>query len=235
VFPSVILGQIPDANTNITSSKKKHGPARVAKRPQAKRHVDAVMSIGWNSVHRNLIATGSADTTVKLWDLQNPSEAVMSFAHHNDKVQAVVWNKHEPSVLLTGGYDKKVYCFDTRSQDQHISFTLQADVECIKFDPFKSERFYVSSEDGIVSCYDIRNKKAIFTLHAHDSAVSALDINPGLDGFLVTGSADKQVKLWSLKDDKPKCLASKNLDAVFFRLSRVKYSQPRFVLILLLL
>ncbi len=63
MFPECILGQIPDKNLATKSGKSKHGPARVAKRPQAERHVDAVMAISWNTCQRNIIATGSADTT----------------------------------------------------------------------------------------------------------------------------------------------------------------------------
>lgn len=65
MFPEVILGQIPTATHSIKQGKGKHGPARVAKRPQAERHVDAVMAIAANRNARNLLATGSADTTVK--------------------------------------------------------------------------------------------------------------------------------------------------------------------------
>ncbi|KAJ3308943.1 hypothetical protein HDV04_000589 [Boothiomyces sp. JEL0838] len=213
VFPEVILGKIPDGSASIKSTKGKHGPARVAKRPQPERHVDAVMSISWNRKQRNLLATGSADTTVKLWDLQKPEIAVVSYGHHKNKVQSVAWNTFEPTALLTGGYDKRACCFDSRQADKVAEWKLTADVECIKWDPHHGERFYVSTEDGIVKCFDARNPSTtLFTLHAHDSAVSALDINPHIPGFLVTGSADKQVKLWSV-EDKPKCILSRDLDA----------------------
>ena len=74
----------------------------------------------------------------------------------------------------------------------------------------------MSTEDGLVKAFDVRNpnSKALFTLQAHDSAVSALDINHSIPGCMVTGSGDKMVKVWSVQDNKPKCLLSKDLNAV---------------------
>jgi periodic tryptophan protein 1 len=218
VFPDVVLGQIPTGNT--VSTKKKHGPARVAKRTQKERHVDAVMSISWNKEHRNLLASGSADATIKLWDLNRPTEAVMSFDHHKDKVQAVQWNPKETTALLSGGYDRKAIAFDSRTPQTIREWKLTADVEVVKWDPFLAERFYVSSEDGVVQCFDVRNTKPIWTLHAHDGAASALDVSVTMQGFIVTGGADKQVKVWTTRNDKPKCLASRDLDAVYTCLCR---------------
>ncbi|KAI8914284.1 WD40-repeat-containing domain protein, partial [Gorgonomyces haynaldii] len=214
MFPQIILGQIPDPNLKV-GGKKKAGPARVAKRVQAERHVDAVMSISWNKTQKNLVATGSADTTIKLWDLNRPSAAITHYTHHKDKVQAVCWNTLQPTVLLSGGYDKRAFAFDSRDPNSIMAFDLTADVECLLWDPIQAERFYVSTEDGIVGCFDARSpNQTVFTLHAHDDAVSALDVSPHLPGCLVTGSADKTVKIWNIKDDKPTNLVSRDIGAV---------------------
>jgi periodic tryptophan protein 1 len=218
MFPHCILGQIPELGKTINSKKSKHGPARVAKRVQADRHVDAVMAIAWNPVQKNLIATGSADTTIKLWDMQNPEKALHSYSHHTDKVQAVAWNPNEPTVLLSGGYDKRACVFDSRQPEKILEWNLGADVECMKWDPHHAEMFYVSTEDGVVKCYvaKVSNSKPEFTLHAHNYAVTSIDINPHIPNFFVTGSADKTVKLWNVRDGKPICLATKDLQCVRF-------------------
>jgi periodic tryptophan protein 1 len=52
-----------------------------------------------------MLASASADTTVKLWDLSRAA-CLRSFAHHADKVQSAVWNPAESTVLLTGAFDK---------------------------------------------------------------------------------------------------------------------------------
>ncbi|KAJ3111933.1 hypothetical protein HDU96_005138 [Phlyctochytrium bullatum] len=207
-YPEVILGGGPPAEALGKGKKKKK-----AKKPAADHHVDAVMCLSWNQTHTSLLASGSADTTVKLWDLNKPEKALRSFNVHQSKVQSVIWNHAEPTVMLTGGYDKKVCVFDTRTPDAVLRFNLSADVENAKWDPFKPERFIVGTEDGLVKCFDGRNpsQPPIFTLNAHDSAVSAMDLSPKTEGLLVTGSTDSTVKVWACKPDGVRCLTTKNV------------------------
>ncbi|KAI8919859.1 WD40-repeat-containing domain protein [Powellomyces hirtus] len=221
VYPECILGSTSQSHGPVMEDgeggkkkKKKFGPGRTAKRVNPERHVDAVMAISWNKSARNLIATGSADTTVKLWDLNSPEKAIRSFAHHKDKVQAVAWNPAEPTVLLTGGYDQRCFAYDTRAPTATTEWKLTADVECIKWDPFHPERFFVSTEDGLVKTFDARQSGSdpIFTLHAHDGPVSSMDVSSVVEGLMVTGSPDKLVKVWNIKDEKPSCLVSRDLD-----------------------
>jgi periodic tryptophan protein 1 len=103
--------------------------------------------------------------------------------------------------------------FDSRQPDKVLQWKLSSDVECMKWDPYQADNFYVSMEDGIVQCYNARvgGSKPVFTLHAHDLAVTSIDVNPHIEGFFVTGSADKTAKLWHVKDGKPSCLATRDL------------------------
>jgi periodic tryptophan protein 1 len=71
----------------------------------------------------------------------------------------------------------------------------------------------------LVHCYDVRTAstaaktaKPTWKLQAHDEAVSAFDVNPVIPGFLVTGSTDKEVKLWNVEGAGPSMIVSRNLD-----------------------
>jgi periodic tryptophan protein 1 len=77
----------------------------------------------------------------------------------------------------------------------------------------------ISTENGFVHCYDVRSTpsdsgkaKAIWSLQAHDESVSSFDVNPIIPGFLVTGSTDKEVKLWNIEANGPSMVVSRNID-----------------------
>lgn len=67
------------------TAKKKKGKKKAAPAYKPGSHEGAVMSLSWNKSYRQMLASGSADTSVKIWDVttQNCSH---TFNHHRDKV-----------------------------------------------------------------------------------------------------------------------------------------------------
>ena len=83
--------------------------------------------------------------------------------------------------------------------------------------------FVVSSEDGLVKCFDIRHSGggasggAVWSLQAHSGATAALDFCPAASDILATGGQDKLVKVWSVSGAKPEIGGRRNmgLGAIF--------------------
>ncbi|KAF2118461.1 WD40-repeat-containing domain protein [Lophiotrema nucula] len=215
MYPNAILGQgAEDAKDEKPRKKKK----KKSKKVNDAYHVDAVLSLTANRHHRNLLASSSADKTIKLWDL-NTTKAAKSYSYHTDKVCSVTWHPKESTVLLSGSYDRTIVAADMRAPEGKAPrWGVESDVEMVRWDPHDPNFFYVATENGVIHYHDARNapadpsgSKPVWILQAHDESISSFDINPIIPGFLASGSTDKQVKLWNIQPTGPSMVVSRDL------------------------
>jgi len=66
------------------------------------------MSLSLNSFQKEYLLSGSADKTVRVWDLDDISCKMTYTKLHQDKVQAVRWNKNNEQTFCSGGYDGRI-------------------------------------------------------------------------------------------------------------------------------
>lgn len=182
-------------------------------------HTSAVLSLGWNRCHEVLLASGSADCTVKVWDLSAASCA-HTFTPHSKEVQSVQWHPTEASLLLSGSMDGTVSLIDARQPDAAGKWTLPSEVECVSWKALETGVFSVSTDTGLVLEFDARQGAGAaprFMLDAHTDACTVVAHNPEVEGLFLTASHDKTVKLWDSKAGQPTLLGQNNLDvgAVF--------------------
>ncbi|KIW90734.1 uncharacterized protein Z519_08517 [Cladophialophora bantiana CBS 173.52] len=227
MYPNAILGQEPqerpeelDQTGESSKGKKKSKKKKKKVRANDDYHVDAVLALAANRHHRNLLASASADKTVKLWDL-NTGKCAKSYTMHSGKVCALDWHPSESTILLSGSYDRTVIATDMRAPDAAApKWVVEADVEKVRWDIHDPNFFFVTTEAGTVHYFDARvvptfhdkPNKPVWTLQAHDAAVSAFDISPSVPGLLATGSEDKRVKIWNVENNRPAMVVSRNLE-----------------------
>lgn len=194
----------------LTGQRKKKKKKAQASSSNASGHSDAVLCLSWNPNAVNVLASGSADKSICLWDLSKAT-TVHRLTHHTDKVQSVRWHPQESQSLLTGSFDKTVAVLDCRSPKAFKSWKISGECEQVLWDHFSPYNFFASCDDGVVMYFDVRNDSPVFTLHAHDQAVTGIALSTEMQHCLTTVSSDKSLKLWSYKDGKPANILSRDM------------------------
>jgi len=203
------------AGKKKTSRERKKKPAL-----KTDGHSDAVLGLSWNAQYRNVLASASADHTVRVWDISTQKTQHV-LRHHDGKVQAAEWNPAEPTVLLSGGFDRRACVVDVRAPEKAaMAWDVHADVECAVWNLNEPTSMLVSDESGAVLCLDTRKgagSAPVFTLEAHERATTSLSLCPGAPALLLTCSTDKMLKLWDIAGGKPSLVATNNpqIGAVF--------------------
>jgi len=174
-------------------------------------HTDAVLDLAWNKNVRNVLASASADMTVRLWDLSQ-GKSVSTLSHHTMPVQCISWHPVETQSLLTGSFDNTAAVIDCRSPLENVKkWDLEGEVERALWDTFSPFQFLASTDKGNVYCVDIRQEKPIFTLSAHEQAATGVALSSAIPGLLVTTSPDKCMKVWDIQDGKPTLVLKRHL------------------------
>ena len=140
-------------------------------------------------------ATGSADSTIKIWDLPTGT-LKLTLTGHISTVRSVQVSDRHP-YLFSAGEDCQVKCWDleqnrvVRNYHGHGSA-----VYAVSLHP-ALDVFATCSRDGTAKVWDMRTKQCVCTYTGHSGPVNDVkmhDVNPQL----LTASQDCTVKLWDL-------------------------------------
>ncbi|KAJ0232975.1 WD40 repeat-containing protein [Hirschfeldia incana] len=170
-------------------------------------HRDSVLCVSF-SPDGTQLASGSGDTTVRLWDIytQTPMFACRG---HTNWVMSVAWSpdgKHLVSGDLAGNiccWIPKTGRLDGRPLRGHRKWITSISWEPVHL-TYPCRRFVTSSKDEDARIWDITLKRSVTCLSGHTRGVTC--VKWGGDGIIYTGSQDCTIKMWQVTPEGLPCL-----------------------------
>ncbi|EAW36905.1 WD40 repeat domain-containing serine/threonine-protein kinase [Lyngbya sp. PCC 8106] len=163
-----------------------------------KGHRNAVTSITFSPTEE-MIASGSQDQTIEIWDLKKGKRWYTLTGHSNWVTSIAI--SPDGQTLASGSRDHTIEIWDLKKGKRWYTLSGHHDgVEVVAFSP-QGDVLASGSRDHTIEIWDLKKGKRGYTLLGHQDRVYGLAFSP--DGrLLVSGSKDNTVRLWDMQQGK---------------------------------
>jgi len=157
-------------------------------------HTDSIWSIAF-SPDSKILASGSSDRTVKLWDCQT-GQCLFTFVGHTGAVISVAFSPDGRTIASCSGHSTiKLWDIESKKHYQHIH---EPAGYIIAFSP-NGHLLASANTMGIVKLWDIKTGECCNTFGRHGQAVISIAFSANGE-TLASGSKDGTVRLWDMKN-----------------------------------
>lgn len=136
-------------------------------------HQAEVNCLSFNPYSEFILATGSADKTVALWDLRNLKLKLHSFESHKDEIFQVQWSPHNETILASSGTDRRLHVWDLSKIGE--------------------EQSPEDAEDG--------PPELLFIHGGHTAKISDFSWNPNEPWVICSVSEDNIMQVWQMAEN----------------------------------
>jgi len=161
-------------------------------------HSEAVLSAAFNP-RGDQVATGSGDTTVRIWDCFTETPQ-FTCKGHRSWILVITWSP-DGSKIASGGMDSEVrlWCPKTGKQLGKELKGHSKWITSVAWEPQhlneECDRLATGSKDGTVRIWNVNTGACEVILSSHTNAVQCL--RWGGEGLLYSGSHDRTIKVWT--------------------------------------
>ena len=145
------------------------------------------------------IASGSSDSTIRLWDLASGKELSVLRGHESEVVSVAF--SPDGKTLASGSYDKTIRLWNLASgKEITVMRGHESRVTSVAFSP-DGTKLASAGDDWTIRLWDLARGKELLELKGHESKVISVAFSP--DGTkLASGSDDKSIRIWDIASAK---------------------------------
>ncbi|RLN64605.1 hypothetical protein BBJ29_006359 [Phytophthora kernoviae] len=136
-------------------------------------HTAEVNCLAFSPFSEYLVATGSADKHVNLWDMRNMKAKLHSFEGHNDEVYQIQWSPHNETILGSCSADRRLHVWDLSK--------------------IGDEQSPEDAEDG--------PPELLFIHGGHTSKISDFSWNPNDPWVVASVAEDNVLQIWQMAEN----------------------------------
>lgn len=210
--PDIIATMCIDGRVLIFDRTKHSSNPTGKVSPQAELigHKSEGFALNWNPHEAGQLATGSGDSTVRLWDLKSIQsnnthiKASRVFTHHSAIVNDVQYHPIHKSFVGTVSDDITFQILDLRqAQNDRAATKVEGGhtdaINALAFNPASEFIAATASADKTIGIWDIRSlKNKLHSLEGHVDTVTCVSWHPFEEAILGSSSYDRRVMFWDL-------------------------------------
>ena len=170
-------------------------------------HTGIIWSVAFHPTKPHILASGSEDKTVRLWDIHTHKLVLPPLTGHKETVSSVAFDKTGEHII-SASKDRTIKVWNIASRKRVKELTGHK--KLIAKIAVNGDFCASASWDNTVKIYRLQGDTApLLDFAEHKDMVFAVDFNPKNADMLASGSSDKTVMLWSIaKKSRTATLAS---------------------------
>ena len=154
-----------------------------------------VRSVSFSPVNEKLIAFGSSDGTVKVWDVTN--EEPVTIGNHKQSVNSVAFSPLDGNHIASGSWDGTICIWNVESRELALGPLIGHEdwVRAVAYSP-DGTKLVSGSSDKTVRIWNSETGQLLSTLNGHSGWVYSVAYS--FDGSrIVSGSDDGTILVWN--------------------------------------
>jgi len=158
-------------------------------------HELAITSLAF-SPDMNLLASGSVDNTIRLWNVKDGRE-ISILQGHTDTVTSIAFSP-DGKILLTGSNDTTVRLWNVETGKNILVMNgHDSVVSSVAFSP-DGKVVASGSWDKTIRIWNVKNGNEIAVFEGHTGGVTSIAFSPN-GQILASGSGDETIRLWNVE------------------------------------